>query len=155
MHFYNKFILLEKGFVFYTNLDSAKGQEIKNHMQVGVVFHWKSLLRQIRFQGKVEFVDGAQSDAYFASRPRNSKLGARVSYQSRPLASRDVFEEAFAKEAALFPEGSNIPRPAHWGGIRIIPHHFEFWQDQQFRLHDRLTFERDAQGNWITQRLFP
>lgn len=145
----------ERGFVFYTNLESAKGQEITNHELVGVVFHWKSLKRQIRFQGRTEFVSNEQSDAYFASRPRNSQLGARISMQSRELESREVFNKAFEKEAAKYPEGTAIPRPEHWGGIRIIPENFEFWQDQVYRLHDRLAFFRDMEGHWQTKRLYP
>jgi len=143
----------ERGFVFYSNFESRKAQEIAASGQVALLFHWKSLRRQIRIEGAVAPVDGAQADAYFASRPRVSRLGAWASAQSRPLESREVFEARLDKVEARFP-GEDIPRPDFWSGWRVTPDYFEFWQDVKFRLHERLVF-RPGAGGWETGLLYP
>jgi pyridoxamine 5'-phosphate oxidase len=142
-----------RGFVFYTNLDSRKAGEIRQNGQVALLFHWKSLMRQIRIEGATEAVSEADADAYFASRRRISKLGAWASEQSRPLASRAVFEARLADMEARFP-GEDVPRPSNWSGWRVVPDYFEFWQDREFRLHDRLIF-RQANEGWETGLLYP
>lgn len=141
------------GFVFYTNLESAKGLQIGANPQAALCFHWKSLRRQIRLRGAVEPVTPDEADAYFASRARDSRIGAWASKQSRPLESRFALEKAVAKEAARFGLGT-VPRPPHWSGFRLKPHHFEFWRDRPFRLHDRLVFDRRDAG-WTRSRLYP
>ena len=143
----------ERGFVFYTNFESAKGQEILGQMKAAMCFHWKSLRRQVRVRGPVEIVSDAEADEYFASRPRRSRIGAWASKQSRPLESRFALETAVAKVAAQYPVG-DIPRPAHWSGFRILPQEIEFWRDGAFRLHDRIKFTRAGEG-WATTRLYP
>ncbi|MFT4098699.1 MAG: pyridoxamine 5'-phosphate oxidase [Rhodoblastus sp.] len=144
-----------RGPVFYTNAESAKGHELLGARKAAALFHWKSLRRQIRIRGPVEVVDEAQSDAYFASRPRDSRIGAWASQQSRPLESRFALEKAVAKFAAKYPVG-DVPRPAYWMGFRIRPVQFEFWSDGAFRLHNRIDFRRDApDGDWRKQRLYP
>jgi pyridoxamine 5'-phosphate oxidase len=143
------------GFVFYTNTESAKGRELENNPKAAVVFHWKSLRRQVRVRGPVERVSDAEADAYFQSRPRDSRLGAWASQQSRPLESRFALEKAVAMTAARYPIGE-VPRPPHWTGFRIRPVAMEFWQDKPFRLHDRLVFRRPSPaGGWATERLYP
>lgn len=143
------------GFVFYTNSRSQKGSELGENMQAAAVLHWKSLQRQVRLRGPVESVTAAEADAYFASRPRVSQLGAWASAQSRPLASRSVLEDAVAEAEARFAD-AEIPRPPHWTGYRIAPVHLEFWVAGQFRLHDRLAFDRDKPGDdWRSGRLYP
>jgi pyridoxamine 5'-phosphate oxidase len=143
------------GFVFYTNSESAKGAELTYNMKAALVFHWKSLRRQVRIRGPVALVSDAEADAYFASRPRDSRIGAWASKQSRPLESRFALEKAVAREAARFGLGE-VPRPPHWNGYRIMPVQIEFWQDKPFRLHDRVTFRRDApEGPWRKERLYP
>jgi len=145
----------ETGFVFYTNTESQKGRELSENMQAAGVMHWKSLRRQVRFRGPVDFVDDAEADAYFASRARDSRIGAWASQQSRPLESRFALEKAVAREAARFGFGE-VPRPAHWTGYRIRPVYIEFWMDKPFRLHDRHVFRRDRpEGSWTTERLYP
>ncbi|MFV8127884.1 pyridoxamine 5'-phosphate oxidase [Streptomyces syringium] len=142
------------GFVFYTNTQSQKGTELRDNMQAAGVLHWKSLRRQVRFRGPVEPTTAAEADAYFASRRRDSRLGAWASRQSHPLASRAELEEAVAREATRFPD--DVPRPPHWSGYRIRPLSIEFWTDRPFRLHDRLVFRRDKpEGDWNTTRLYP
>ena len=141
------------GFVFYTNLESAKGLQIGANPQAALCFHWKSLRRQVRLRGAVEPVTPDEADAYFASRARDSRIGAWASKQSRPLESRFALEKAVAKEAARFGLGT-VPRPPHWSGFRLKPQHFEFWRDRPFRLHDRLVFDHHD-GKWTTQRLYP
>jgi len=143
----------QKGFVFYTNFDSAKGQEILGSMKAAMCFHWKSLRRQVRVRGPVEIVTDAEADAYYASRPRGSRIGAWASKQSRPLESRFALEKAVAEYTARHPIG-DIPRPAHWSGFRIIPQQIEFWHDRPFRLHDRMLFTRSGDG-WEKTRLYP
>jgi pyridoxamine 5'-phosphate oxidase len=142
-----------RGFVFYTNLESRKSEEIRQNPHVALLFHWKSLLRQIRIEGPVTQVTDAQADAYFAGRPRTSRLGAWASAQSRPLADRATFEAKLAETEARFPEEAT-PRPPFWSGWRVEPENFEFWQDMPFRLHDRITFTRRGAG-WVKGRLYP
>jgi pyridoxamine 5'-phosphate oxidase len=143
----------KRGFVFYTNFESNKGREILSSMKAAMCFHWKSLRRQVRVRGKVEVVSDAESDAYYATRPRHSRLGAWASAQSRPLEARQILVDAVAKLDANYP-GDEIPRPSHWSGFRIIPSSIEFWQDGEFRLHDRIEFKRDG-GAWMKARLYP
>jgi pyridoxamine 5'-phosphate oxidase len=145
----------ERGFVFYTNVDSKKGQELDRARNGALLFHWKSLNRQIRLRGPVERVDDAEADAYFATRPRLAQIGAWASKQSAPLESRHAFEKAIALTTAKFAVGT-IPRPPNWTGYRLQPLVLEFWQDRPFRLHDRVEFARDAAGApWRKTRLYP
>jgi len=143
----------ERGFVFYTNLESRKGLALTANPQAALLFHWKSLRRQIRIEGAVEPVSDAEADTYFASRARDSRIGAWASDQSRPLPSRVHFLKRVAEAGARYAVG-DVPRPAHWSGFRIIPDRFEFWQDQTFRLHERRTFVRAA-DSWDEGLLFP
>jgi pyridoxamine 5'-phosphate oxidase len=142
------------GFVFYTNAQSRKGGELLANPQAAMLFHWKSLRRQIRIEGRIEEVDPATADAYFASRSRDSQLGAVASDQSRPLASRAEFLGRIAKVTARHLVGK-VPRPPHWTGFRLIPDAFEFWMDRPFRLHERRRFELDAGGHWTSGLLYP
>lgn len=145
----------ERGFVFYTNMDSQKGRELDAHPLAALVFHWKSLNRQVRLRGPVECVTAAEADAYFATRPKQAQIGAWASKQSAPLESRLAFEKAVALYAAKYAL-SDVPRPPNWSGYRIVPLHMEFWQDRPFRLHDRIEFRRDALGApWSKTRLYP
>jgi pyridoxamine 5'-phosphate oxidase len=143
----------ERGFVFYGNLGSRKAREMASHPNVALLFHWKSLQRQIRIEGVVSPVEPAQADEYFATRPRISQIGAWASEQSRPLASRAAFEERLHEVEARF-SGQPVPRPEFWSGWRLTPDYFEFWQGVDFRLHDRLIFKLGSQG-WETGRLYP
>ncbi len=144
-----------RGFVFYTNAESAKGRELAAAMKAAVVMHWKSLRRQVRLRGAVEPVSEAEADAYFASRARDSRIGAWASQQSRPLESRFALEKAVAKYALKYAVGE-IPRPSYWTGYRIVPTQIEFWSDGAFRLHDRVVFRRtDAAAPWTRERLYP
>lgn len=144
-----------RGPVFYTNSQSAKGQELAQNAQAAALFHWKSLRRQVRFRGLVEAVSEAESDAYFASRPRESRIGAWASQQSRPMEGRFALEKAVAREALRFGLGE-VPRPAHWHGYRIKPLAIEFWLDKPFRLHDRLVFTRATlESPFTTAWLYP
>jgi pyridoxamine 5'-phosphate oxidase len=141
------------GFVFYTNYESRKGQELLGQKKAAMVFHWKSLRRQVRIRGNVETVTEAEADAYFASRARESRIGAWASKQSRPLESRFALEKAVAEYTLKFGIGA-IPRPAHWSGFRLTPVSMEFWKDKPFRLHDRIEFTRKGEG-WERVRMYP
>jgi pyridoxamine 5'-phosphate oxidase len=143
------------GFVFYTNSESAKGSQLAENQRAAVVFHWKSIRRQIRARGLISFVSDAEADAYFQSRDRGARLGAWASAQSRPLEDRLALEKRIAEYALKFGVG-DVPRPPNWRGYKLTPLHFEFWRDRPFRLHDRLVFDRDeATQPWRTSRLYP
>ena len=145
----------ENGLVFYTNDESAKGRELAVAPKAAALFHWKSLRRQIRVRGTITLVSEAMSDAYFRSRPRDSRIGAWASQQSRPLESRFALEKAIAFYTAKYAVGE-VPRPAYWHGYRLTPLAFEFWRDRPFRLHDRIQFARSApDAPWRSQRLYP
>ncbi len=143
----------EAGFVFYTNLESRKGGELAANPRAALLFHWKSLRRQVRIEGPVTPVSAAEADAYYHSRPRASQIGAWASAQSRPLESRFHLEKQVAAYTARYAIGT-VPRPPHWSGFRVAPARMEFWQDKPFRLHDRLIYAREG-GSWRTERLFP
>ncbi|HWX46837.1 MAG TPA: pyridoxamine 5'-phosphate oxidase [Roseomonas sp.] len=143
-----------RGFVFFTNRESRKGGELLANPRAALLFHWKSLRRQVRVEGAVEAVTDAEADAYYATRPRLSRLGAWASQQSRPLSGRTELEAALNAAEARFP-GEEIPRPPYWGGFRVVPARFEFWQDMPFRLHDRRVFHAQPGGSWRTETLFP
>lgn len=144
-----------RGFVFYTNLESAKGKELAANLQAALLFHWKSLRRQVRVRGQVHAVSEAEANAYYGSRPRQSRIGAWASDQSRPLESRFALEKKVALVAARHPVG-DIPRPPHWSGFRIVPSEIEFWHDRPFRLHDRVVFRRSQpDAPWSRARLYP
>lgn len=144
-----------EGFVFYTNYESRKGRQLLGHPKAAMLFHWKSKRRQVRLEGPVSQVSDEEADAYFASRPRQSRIGAWASDQSRPLEGRFELEKRVARYTAKYAVGE-IPRPPHWSGFRLRPRMFEFWQDGAFRLHDRLVYHRaEGVGNWRTERLFP
>lgn len=142
-----------RGFVFYTNTESRKGLELKHDSRAALTFHWKALKRQVRVEGQAGFVSNAEADAYFASRPRISRIGAWASIQSRPLDRRATLEARVAEFEAKFP-GEEIPRPPHWRGYRVAPTRIEFWQDRPYRLHDRLVFRAES-GGWTASRLYP
>jgi len=145
----------EFGLVFYTNVESAKGVQLTANPKAAALFHWKSLRRQVRLRGAVVMIPPRDADDYFVSRPRASRIGAWASQQSRPLESRATLEEAVASYARKFGEG-DIPRPAYWNGYRLTPTAIEFWQDVQFRLHDRVAFTRAGEGEpWTRKRLYP
>jgi pyridoxamine 5'-phosphate oxidase len=145
----------ERGFVFYTNLDSQKGQELTATPKAALVFHWKSLSRQVRLRGTIEPVADAEADAYFATRPRLAQIGAWASKQSAPLESRMAFERSVALHMAKFAVGT-VPRPSNWSGFRLSPLIVEFWQDRPYRLHDRIEFRRGGLGEpWRKTRLYP
>ena len=145
----------ERGFVFYTNTESQKGQELAANPKAGLLFYWKSLNRQVRVRGPVERVTPEEADVYFATRPKGAQIGAWASQQSRPLESRLAFEKAVALYGARYALGT-VPRPPHWSGYRIVPLKIEFWHDRPFRLHDRVEFRRDACGGaWTKIRMYP
>ncbi len=141
------------GFVFYTNFESRKGVQLLAHPMASLLFHWKSLRRQVRIEGATEVVSDAEADAYFASRPKQSQIGAWASQQSRPVESRFALEKRVALYAAKHALGK-VPRPPYWSGFRVRPRLIEFWQDGAFRLHDRVVYQRQGAA-WQTQRLFP
>jgi pyridoxamine 5'-phosphate oxidase len=142
-----------EGFVFYTNEQSQKGGQLREKPSAALLFHWKSLRRQVRIEGEVARVPNEEADAYFATRSRDSQLGAWASDQSRSLESRAVFEARYAEMKRKF-EGQHVPRPPHWGGYRVIPNRIEFWSDRPHRLHERRIFTR-ADGDWTEGLLFP
>ena len=145
----------ERGFVFYTNEQSAKGAELASNPKAALVRQWKSIRRQVRVRGAVERVSAAEADAYFASRSRPSQIGAWASDQSRPLDKRETFEARVAEVGKRF-DGKEVTRPPNWGGYRIVPVQIEFWMDRPYRLHDRVKFTRDAPGSaWKKTRLYP
>ncbi len=145
----------ERGFVFYTNYEGTKGQELLASKKAALNFHWKSLRRQVRVRGMVTTVSPAEADAYYATRPKGSQIGAWASAQSRPLESRFALEKAVATYTAKYAIGG-IPRPPHWSGFRVTPVEIEFWHDRPFRLHERITFRRDGANQlWRKQRLYP
>jgi pyridoxamine 5'-phosphate oxidase len=144
-----------QGFVFYSHIASQKGRELAANPKAALLFHWKSLRRQVRIRGAVSPVTGAEADAYFATRPKQAQIGAWASKQSQPLESRFAFEQAIALVAAKYVIGA-VPRPPGWSGWRIAPVQFEFWHDRPFRLHDRIEFRRDAADQpWSKTRLYP
>lgn len=151
-----------RGFIFYTNKNSRKGRELEENPYAALLFHWKSLRRQVRIEGRVESVTNDEADAYFASRSRLSRLGAIASKQSQPLETRQVFEQRLADLQAQYQEGDVIPRPQNWSGYRVIPDAFEFWQEQPHRLHDRARWEASTDSateiearHWNAERLYP
>lgn len=143
-----------RGFVFYTNNQSRKAGELAANAHAALLFHWKSLGRQIRVEGRVQPATEAEADAYFATRARISRLGAWASDQSRPLSARSELERRLAEYEARYP-GDEVPRPPYWSGYRAVPDRFEFWQNMPYRLHDRTTFTRQADGGWAIGKLFP
>ena len=142
-----------RGFVFYTNFDSRKGGELAANPHAALLFHWKSLRRQIRIEGAIEPVSAEEADAYFASRGRDSQLGAWASEQSRPLDARATFEARYESMRARF-EGENVPRPPRWSGFRVLPQRIEYWSDRAHRLHERRLFVKDGTG-WREGLLYP
>jgi pyridoxamine 5'-phosphate oxidase len=145
----------ERGFVFYTNLDSVKGHELNGAPKAALTFYWKSLQRQVRARGSVELVSAEEADAYFATRSRMAQIGAWASKQSAALESRMAFEKAIARFTAKFAIGT-VPRPPNWSGYRVVPQEIEFWQERPFRLHDRIAFTRSALiAPWRKTRLYP
>jgi len=145
----------ERGFVFYTNSESIKGHELAAAPKAALTFYWKSLQRQVRLRGAVEAVSAEEADAYFASRSRMAQIGAWASKQSTALESRLAFEKAIARFTAKFATGT-VPRPPHWSGYRVVPREIEFWQERQFRLHDRISFARASlSAPWTKARLYP
>ena len=142
-----------RGFVFYTNYESRKGRQLQETRKAALLFHWKTLGRQVRVEGLVENVTDAEADAYFASRHRSSQIGAWASQQSRPLESRFELEKRVAAYAAKYAIGA-VPRPPYWSGFRVVPDRIEFWENKPFRLHDRLVYSRAGDG-WTTEKLYP
>lgn len=144
----------DSGLQFYTNYDSAKGQQLAAHPKAALCFHWKSLRRQVRIRGTVEKSSAQQSDTYFQQRAPQSRIAAIASDQSRPLDNREIFNQRVAEISSIYGDDDDIPRPEHWGGYCLIPTEIEFWQDQAFRMHDRLKLVRDG-NRWINSRLYP
>jgi pyridoxamine 5'-phosphate oxidase len=144
----------EYGFQFYTNYDSAKGEQLARHPKAALCFHWKSLRRQVRVRGTIEKSSAEQSDTYFQQRAPQSRIAAIASDQSRPLTDREVFNQRIAEISSIYGDDDDIPRPEHWGGYRLLPTEVEFWQDQAFRMHDRLKLTKTEAG-WARSRLYP
>lgn len=142
-----------EGFAFYTNLDSRKGEELEANPHAAICLHWKSLRKQVRAEGQIKRVGDEEADAYFASRARDSRLGAWASDQSRPLDTRETFERRFEEVKARF-DGQDVPRPPRWSGFRLVPERIEFWADRKFRLHERRLFTRTSDG-WSEGLLYP
>ena len=145
----------QNGFKFHSNAESQKGTEIADNPHVSLCFHWKTLRKQVRIDGKIEIVSADEADAYYKTRPYNRKIGAWASEQSRPLASRDVLEERIKEYESQYPEGSDIPRPENWVGYRVIPSKIEFWMDNPDRLHDRFVYTLKDNGEWDITRMYP
>ncbi len=146
----------DRGYTFYTNFESAKGRELTGQPKAAMVFHWKSLRRQVRIRGLVAPVSPEEADAYFATRPRGSQVGAWASTQSRPLESMKALNTAVEEATTRFPEDQHVPRPPHWSGFRLIPLEMEFWHDRPYRLHERVVFRRPSpDASWQRSRLFP
>ena len=145
----------ERGFVFNTNYDSRKGSEIAENPRASLVFPWLDVRRQVVVDGTVEHVTPTEADAYFATRPREARISAHASPQSEVVESRDVLERRRDEVAAQFPDGVDVPRPEHWGGLRVVPEAVEFWQGRANRLHDRLRYRLDESGAWVVERLAP
>lgn len=144
----------EAGITFYTNLESRKAHELRANPRAALCIYWPTLHKQVRVEGEVEAVSDTEADAYFASRPRGSQIGAWTSQQSEPLASRRDLVKRFLKTQARF-AGQSVPRPPFWGGYRLVADRIEIWHNQLYRLHDRFEFQRQADGGWTVQRLFP
>lgn len=144
-----------EGFVFYTNYESRKARDLAHDTRCSLLFPWHPLERQIRIDGPAARVDGSMSDAYFASRPRGAQVGAWASAQSSVVTGRDVLDAEYAEMSARWPESTGIPRPAYWGGYRVVPEQVEFWQGRSGRMHDRLRYRRDAAQGWVVERLAP
>jgi len=144
----------EHGLVFYSHPTSRKGRELEANPQAALLFHWSPLGRQVRVEGRVERVSDEESDAYFATRPRDAQLGAHASRQSEPLGSRSELNERLAEVRGELGDGP-VPRPPTWGGFQLVPHAWEFWQHRASRLHDRFRYEREPSGSWRVERLFP
>ena len=144
----------EDGFTFYTNAESRKGREIRTNMQAALLFHWKSLRRQIRIEGPLSEVNAEEADAYFHSRAHDSQIGSAASDQSRPLPDRQTYLDRIEDLAERYPQG-DVPRPAHWTGFRLNPRRIEFWLDREHRLHERRVFTRTSEGGWDEGLLFP
>lgn len=144
----------DEGFTFYTNLESRKSQELAENSAAALCFYWMPLGRQVRVEGTVRTVSTAEADAYFASRPRGSQIGAWASQQSRPLDAHATLEQR-VKETEEAYSGAPVPRPPHWSGWRLVPERFEFWQEGEYRLHQRVTYTRQPNGSWQTGRLYP
>jgi pyridoxamine 5'-phosphate oxidase len=145
----------ERGFCFFTNYESGKGRQLAANPHAALTFHWADLERQVRIEGSVEQTTAAESDAYFQSRPSASRIGAWSSPQSEVIPDRAALEDLFARFRAEHPDDTAIPRPAHWGGYRLLPERIEFWQGRPSRLHDRLRFRRDRSQGWVLERLAP
>jgi pyridoxamine 5'-phosphate oxidase len=145
----------ERGFVFNTNYDSRKGTEIAQNPRASLVFPWLDVRRQVVVDGTVERVTPAEADAYFATRPRAARVSAHASPQSEVVESRAALERRRDEAASRFPDGADVPRPEHWGGLRVVPDSVEFWQGRADRMHDRLRYRRDADGAWVVERLAP
>ncbi len=143
----------QRGFTWFTNYSSRKGQDLESNPHAALLFHWVELERQVRIEGRVEKISAAENDIYFESRPLNSRLGAIASAQSQIVENRAILEEKFIQVQTEY--GDNPPRPAHWGGYRLIPDYLEFWQGRNSRLHDRIVYIKQSDGEWGTQRLQP